>query len=127
MLLLTGFGAPLHAGTPQFVEPGPVTSDTGYAMIGWKADAPVTLTMLRNDDPATARTLYSGANSASFVSGLEDGIYTLTLRDKAGLRSAPLELTVIHQPLARALLLVAMGALIFLAIVATILRGPRDE
>jgi len=127
LLLLAPFGAPLHAAAPRFVQPGAITSDTGYAMIGWSADAPVTLTMLRNDDPATARTLYSGSNSASFVSGLEDGTYTLILRDKAGLRSAPLELTVIHQPLARALLLVTMGALIFLAIVATILRGPRDE
>ena len=75
----------------------------------------------------TPRVLYNGTNHSLFVSGLANGTYRLRLTDAAGQSSSPLLLTVAHQSLRRALMLVALGAVIFLAIVAVIFRGARDE
>lgn len=96
-------------------------------MIAWQADGPVTLAMTQGGDQASARTLYAGGNAAYFVSGLADGAYTLTLRDEAGAMAPPLELTVAHQSLTRALWLMGLGAVVFLMTVAVIFRGARDE
>lgn len=96
-------------------------------MIAWQADGPVTLAMAQGGDPAPARTLYSGGNAAYFVSGLADGVYTLTLSDEAGATASRLELTVAHQSLTRALWLIGLGAVVFLITVAVIVRGAHDE
>lgn len=123
----TAFCAPLYAQGLNFTDPGPLTSDTGYALVEWNAPGAVNLELARQPDFSDAQTLYSGNNSAYFLSGLADGTYYISLRDGAGLASPPLELTVAHQSLARALWLAGLGAFIFLGVVAAILRGARDE
>lgn len=79
----------------------------------------------RNPQFAGAQELYQGANKSYFLSGLRSGTYYLMLRDGSGHQSHPIELTVTHQSLARAILLTIVGAFITLAIVATIIRGAR--
>lgn len=93
----------------------------------WHATGAVTLKLARKADFADARTLYSGGNSAYFLSGLADGTYYLELQGSGGETSAPLKLTVAHQSLTRALWLAGLGALVFLSTVAVIFRGARDE
>lgn len=93
----------------------------------WEAAQPVTLELARDGDFASARTVYEGRNTQVFLSGLSDGEYAARLRGTNGSLSQPLALTVRHQSLSRALLLVALGALAFLATLFVILRGARDE
>lgn len=120
-------GAPLKADTPVFTERGSLSSDTGYALIEWTAAGSVSLEIAPENDHSEVRTLYSGANSAYFVSGLADGAYSLRLRGEGGEVSAPLSLAVSHQSLTRALMLTALGALVFILTVGAIVRGARDE
>ena len=115
------------AQTPRFSQSGPLTSDAGYFMVEWQADRPVALEMTAQDRSSAPRVLYEGKNKALFVSGLADGEYMLRLRDRTGAMSPALKLIVQHQSLTRALWLVALGMLAFLATMAVILRGPRDE
>lgn len=73
------------------------------------------------------RVLYEGANTAYFISGLDNGSYAFVVTDGTGATSAPQVLTVEHQSLSRALWLVALGAVAFLATAFVILRGVRDD
>lgn len=102
-----------------------MSTDTGYSLIEW--DAPGAATLAITAPGAPARELYSGTNEAFFISGLADGTYRLTLRDASGREAAPLELEVTHQSVTQALWLVALGAIVFLATVAAVLRGARDD
>jgi len=124
---VAAWSAPVAATPPSFVDAGPVETDTGYAAISWTSVEPVTLELASAANPADARQVYTGSNTDYFVSGLADGTYRLVLRDAAGEVSAPLKLVVAHQSISRAFLLAALGALAFLAIVAVILKGARDD
>ncbi len=120
---------PAHA-APAFTQTGPLSSDAGYFMVEWRSEEPVTLeiagTGAGSNGAAQPKTLYKGNNTSLFVSGLNDGEYELRLRDKTGASADTLALTVEHQSLSRALWLVALGALAFLAAIAVVVRGPRD-
>ncbi|WP_156840152.1 hypothetical protein [Novosphingobium aquimarinum] len=113
------------ASPPTFRSDGAIDSDTGYSLIEWDASGPATLAIAPPGAPS--RELYSGSNEAFFISGLADGTYRLTLRDASGQEAPPLELRVAHQSVTQALWLVALGAIVFLATVAAILRGARDD
>ena len=78
-------------------------------------------------DFSDAAIAYDGEAHSFFLSGLADGDYYLRIRGRNAVTSAPVRLTVEHQSLRRALLLLAIGSIITLAIVLTILRGARDE
>lgn len=126
-LLMVFLALPLHAASPQFDGPSEVTTDAGNTMLEWQSDAPVSLEMSTTPDFAQTTELYTGAAHRYFLSGLENGDYYLRLTTNQGAVSTPLLVSVAHQSLSRALLLVAIGALVTLAIVVTILRGARDE
>lgn len=127
LLLLLLVLAPAATAAPAFTADGPMTSDSGYFMIEWEADGPVTLEMARDAGFGQPEVLYAGMNHATFVSGLADGDYYVRLRSDDGNLSEPLRLSVAHQSLERALWLVALGAVVFLSIVAVIARGAADE
>jgi len=126
-LLLTALVPAASFAAPAFTTRGPLSTDTGYVSLEWEGGG--TLTLEQSGSPAMedARVVYSGANHALFLSGLADGTYYFTLQDENGARSAPLELSVTHQSLAQALWLSAIGALVFLSVLAVIVRGARDE
>jgi len=119
------FATPASAQELAFEAPGPLTSDTGHILVEWQAPGSATLVLARNADFSGARPLYQGDNRAYFISGLEGGDYFLLLRDEAGAQSAPLQVTVAHQSLQRAIWLTIIGAIITLGIIATIIRGAR--
>lgn len=118
---------PAVAGDLEFTGQGDLTSDTGYVMLNWHSGKPVSLMIATMPDFSDAVTVYDGEAHSFFLSGLDDGHFFLRLREDGGAVSAPVELSVTHQSLARALWLLTIGALITLAIVVTILRGARDE
>lgn len=127
VLLVAGLSVPLQAAAPRFADPGPLTSDTGHVLVEWKAPGKVTLEMAREAGQSDVRTLYSGRNTAFFLSGLANGDYRLQLRAEDGSLSAPLQLAVRHHSLSRALWLALVGAIVTLAVVFVIFRGARDE
>jgi hypothetical protein len=118
--------APAHAAAPEF-STQQLTSDTGYATLEWTATGNVALMQAATPDFSAARTIYSGPNHANFISGLPNGTYYFALRDGTGARSRPLQLTVTHQSLTKALWLTAIGFIVFLSVVAVIFRGARDD
>ncbi len=117
--------APAQAQPPGFTDTGPLASNTGHLLVEWNADTPVTLEMAGDTSFRDAQEIYRGPNHAFFLSGLSGGEYFLRLTDEAGEHSAAVELTVAHQSLNQALWLTLVGAIITLAIIATIVRGAR--
>ncbi len=74
------------------------------------------------------KTLYSGPDQGRYVSGLLDGSYYFRVRARQGDAawsewSKPQRLVVTHWPKNRALGLMAVGALVFLATAFVVLRG----
>lgn len=112
---------------PSFSASAPLSSDTGYTTLDWNASGAVVVEQARKADLSDARTIYEGPNHSLFLSGLGGGTYYFSLRDETGARSAPLKLTVSHQSLTQALFLTAIGFLVFIATVAVIFRGARDD
>jgi len=127
LALLLVHGAPAQASAPAFVDGPELASDTGHVLLAWDADEPVTLTIATAADPGDPRPVYSGSESSYFLSGLSNGEYLLRLEGESGALSAPVRLEVAHQSLEQALWLTLVGLLITLAIIATILKGARDD
>ncbi|WP_240530098.1 hypothetical protein [Novosphingobium sp. PC22D] len=119
--------APAIASPPAFSASEPIVTDTGYSLIEWRSDGPVSLEIARAGGGMTPDTLYEGTNKSFFISGLANGTYDLTLRDASGAETSAVRLEVAHQSLTQALWLVALGAVVFLLIVATIAKGARDD
>ena len=119
--------SPLQAAVPAFTGEGEVSTDTGHILLNWEADEPVTLQMARETDLSDARPLYAGMEKSYFLSGLADGDYYLQLKADSGAVSAPIKLSVVHQSLTQALWLTAIGLVITLLIVGTIVKGARDD
>ncbi|AIT79542.1 hypothetical protein [Novosphingobium pentaromativorans] len=119
--------AAIAAPAPSFSASEPLSSDTGYTTLDWDASGEVVIQQARKADFSDARTIYEGPNHALFLSGLSGGTYYFSLRDETGAQSAPLKLTVTHQSLTQALILTAIGFLVFIATVAVIFRGARDD
>ncbi|MEZ5734949.1 MAG: hypothetical protein R3E09_03940 [Novosphingobium sp.] len=118
---------PVPAQAAAFADKGPLQTDTGHVLISWQAEGPVTLEMARDPGFAHVKPIYLGMNHAHFISGLANGAYYLRLRDANGTESPPLELTVRHQSLRQALWLALIGVIVTLAVIATVLRGARDD
>lgn len=126
-LLLAGALPATAFAQPQFTGNDMLTSDSGYFSVNWEASGPVVLELSRDGSFTSPQAVYEGRNSQVFLSGLQDGDYALRLRGADGSLSRPLMLSVRHQSVDRALLLVTLGALAFLATLFVILRGARDE
>lgn len=119
-------------------------STTGAFQLSWATDSPNTLTFelvktrlgaestaqttAAGDEAVRSRTVYTGADTARFESGLPDGAYRYQIRaldadaHVVG-ASEPVVVNVSHHPLARALGFFALGALVFAAISAWVFRA----
>lgn len=124
---LLAMAAPVQAAAPAITNEGPLSSDTGQMLVEWEGEGPVALEIAEREDFADARVAYEGINHAYFLSGLAGGDYYLRLKTPAGAASEPVQLTVAHQSLERAIWLTIIGAIITLGVIATIVRGARDE
>jgi hypothetical protein len=76
-------------------------------------------------------TLYSGPDHAALLSGKPNGTWFYRVRAEDGNRPSPwsraVRVTVAHHSLGRAMLFLALGVLVFLAIVLMILRAREPE
>ena len=119
---LLAFAAPAFA-QPAFDDDVALTSDTGQASLSWQADGPVHITLAQGSGPE--RSVFGGSGEKLFLSGLSDGDYTLTIAPEGGAATDSMVLQVRHQSLTRALLLTLLGGVVFLMVLAIILRGAR--
>ena len=101
----------------------------GYYQLTWTADGPVEL--VESDDPAFSRSrlVYSGPDHATVLSGKRDGTWFYRARrsgtGEPGPWGDPLEITVRHHSLSRALLFFAIGGIVFGMTVLLIATGAR--
>ena len=81
-------------------------------------------------DFSDSRTLYTGPDLATVLSGKPDGEYFYRVRrldaEARSAWSAPVEVRVRAHPLVRALTFFALGALVFVATAVLILRGEAQ-
>ena len=120
---LLAFSLPASA-QPAFSDDVPLTSDTGQVPLAWQAEGPVHITLAEGSGPR--RAVFGGSGEKLFLSGLADGDYTLTIAPEGGAATDRIVLKVRHQSLTRALLLTLLGGVVFLVVLAIILRGSRD-
>lgn len=122
--------APEPAGGPQ----APVETDQGYVTVSWQLDGAedaadgrpeFVLEQSRRANFRASVVRYRGVDTASFLSGLDEGSHFFRVRMAAtpGGWSEPLHVVVNYPPLSRVWLLMGVGAVCLAALVATILGG----
>ncbi len=114
---------------PELKSDTPVAT-AGFYQLQWEADQVLVdyeLQEATRADFADARSLYRGPDRASVLSGKSDGDYYYRVRVLDATGASPwsdsLHVQVRSHPLNRALVFLALGALVFLATVVLILRG----
>jgi hypothetical protein len=100
----------------------------GFFQLSWEIDAEqVELQEAADQDFRNPTTPYIGPDRAAVISGKPDGQWYYRVRaangSETGPWSAPIEVNVSHHSLARALLFLALGITVFVAIVITVVRG----
>ncbi|WP_230279471.1 hypothetical protein [Croceicoccus sp. Ery15] len=124
-LIVPALSIPGAMAQPVFTGDDPLASDTGQANLTWQADGPVEIAIAGPD--GNARPLFGGRGETLFLSGLSDGDYTVSIAPEHGAVTDELVLEVRHQSLSRALLLTLLGGVVFLTVLAVILRGSRGD
>jgi len=104
----------------------------GYFRLSWAADTPQVTVEERDPATGTTRTLYTGPDRATLISGQPDGrrVYRageIGPQGKVAAWSEPVTVTVAHHPLSRALGFFAVGALVFSATLLLIVHGARRQ
>ena len=104
----------------------------GFFHLNWETEAnSFELQEAASPDFRNTTTLYSGPDRATVISGKPDGTWHYRVRaranNKPGPWSDPLTVTVAHHNPGRALMFLALGFIVFVAIVLTILRGRETK
>lgn len=102
----------------------------GYYRLSWTTDAPEVVIEERTPASGVARTIYTGPDRATLISGQADGtrVYragALGADGRVTAWSVPVRVNVAHHPLGRALGFFALGAVVFVATLLLIIRGAR--
>lgn len=73
------------------------------------------------------KTIYSGADQGTFLSGLSDGTYYFRIKQNNGLWSNIVTIEINHHALPLALLLMGIGAVVFIVTMLVILQGRKNQ
>lgn len=73
------------------------------------------------------KLIYSGIDEGTFISGLTNGIYHYRLRSEDGPWSKTVTIEVNHHSLQLALILMTVGAVVFLITIAVIMQGRKNQ
>ena len=121
---------PARSGALPRLESDTGVATAGYYQLQWTVDTPeVVIEETRGNSPTTA-IIYKGPDRATLRSGLAAGerSYRAGELDSNGdviAWSEPVEVTVAHHPLNRALMFFAIGAVVFIATLLLIVGGAR--
>lgn len=111
----------------------PERATDGVYRLSWEAHGAPRFELQESDgaDFNPARPVYTGSDTASVITGKPDGAYFYRVRvlgeSGPGPWSEPLQVTVQHHSLARALQFFVVGALVFAVLLAVIVRGARED
>lgn len=116
---------------PQ-LTPDSTLATAGYYRLSWTADTPQVTLEERSQETGRVRTLYTGPDRATLISGQTDGTRIYRAGEigpdgKVATWSEPVTVTVAHHPLGRALAFFAVGGVVFLATLALIVHGARSH
>ena len=116
---------------PQ-LESDTQVSTAGYYRLQWNDEQATDFVLEESQHPSfdQPKILYNGPDTARVVSGRADGDYFYRVKavnDTAGQGewSDVIRVQVSHHPLSRALMFFAIGAVVFLATLITIIHGNR--
>ena len=124
---------------PSVAEPDVhLTSDSAIATAGffqlqWQSEKLTghwQLQESKEPDLNEYKTIYTGADLARVMSGKSDGdyYYRVVLQDGAALHmSKVVKVTVAHHPLINAFIFFLIGAVVFIAILISIIKGNRQS
>lgn len=133
LLCLLSASSAMAAQTPSFEE-SELSSAEGYAMIRWdhpdeSLDADFQLEVV---GPEGERVTYETPEQSTFLSGLSNGDYQLRVRYRSDSSQAweqwskPMTLEVDHHSLRLAFVLFVAGGIMFLSIIAFLVRHAND-
>lgn len=124
--------APLLAqGSVPQLESDTKISTAGYYRLQWNDDQATEFVLQESPHPSftPVKTLYTGPDTARVISGRANGDYFYRVRvDGASNQdqwSDVVRVQVSHHPLWRAVMFFAIGAVVFLATLVTIIHGNR--
>jgi len=102
----------------------------GFYVLRWSGSEGATFALEESEtaDFSAPRQLYQGTDTAKTVTGKRDGTYHYRIRetDREGAWSAPVVIEVTHHSLGRAWQFFAIGAVVFVLSLLTILRGAHE-
>lgn len=125
---------------PAFTHPLQITTDSGHTRLEWSSpnsqleDSTIEFELQKSGSSSfqSPLTIYRGPDTASFVSGLPNGIHYYRVRSvdtnqNTSTWSEPVEITVQHHSLQLAFTLFAVGLVVFAATVFVIVKGSKQE
>jgi hypothetical protein len=138
LIIVTALTGLLTTGFVQAQIPAPrlsvdnATATAGFFSLSWETDAEsFVLQEAASPDFGNTTTAYSGPDRATVFSGKPDGTWHYRVRasvnGQSGPWSDPVTVTVAHHNLGRALIFLALGFIVFIAIVLTIVRSKETE
>jgi hypothetical protein len=103
------------------------TARQGHIRLDWKGvkNAKYELQRALKSDFTDPVMLYRGPDQASFISGMDDGVYYFRVRETEGVWSEVLTVQVAHQSLRLAFILFGIGGIVFLFTVIVVVNGAR--
>lgn len=125
---------------PVFENMGEQVTESGYVKLIWRWELPGSgpegyefeLQQSENETFSETRTIYTGPDYATFLSGLKNGNYYHRVRvisEKDQTKSEwsdPVLVRVAHHSLHLALALFGMGAIVFLSTILLVMQGNRN-
>lgn len=109
-------------------------STAGYFSLSWsginkrKTSQAFVLQQSRDESFTNAFTRYTGTDTSTAISGLEDGFYYFRVRDKSNKDwSETIAVKVEHHPLSRALGFLVLGAVMFIILLIALFHGNRGN
>lgn len=109
-------------------------STAGYFRLSWSTQSKQNsesteyeLQQAANNAFSSPKTIYTGPDEASVISGLSDQTYFYRVRANEGDWSPVAKVEVKHHPLSRAFGFFALGAVMFIATVVVLLKGARGR
>jgi hypothetical protein len=106
--------------------------DAGYFTLSWDRLPGEHFDLEMKANGGDWKSIYRGPDTSSAMSGLSNGDYRFRVRADRDPWRGPLEVTVRHHPLGRAIGFLVVGAIVFAALVLVLARGVvapnrRDE
>ena len=131
LALITLAAAPIASRAAPHIETDTELATAGYYQLRWSAATTDVQLQVSEPQNGGASIIYTGPDRARVISGQTDGTRVYRVRELGAATpsawSAPVSVTVAHHSLGRALVFFTIGALVFLATLALIVRGARND